>query len=226
MNIINNNVLYCVKDPRTNEVRYIGIAKDFKKRQREHLRALHTIRVCRWIQSLQKKALTPIFEAIESYSTPEELHMAEMWAIKYARLFGYRLLNMTDGGEGTVGYKHTPETKKKLREAKLGKPGVSTPSPMKGKKIVGERLRKIQEGTKHREWSVQMQEAFIKNKHLGPKALSKKVECSNGIIYNSAREAARLLNLHSPNIIANLKGRYAQVGGYTFKYYNEKETHI
>lgn len=36
--------------------------------------------------------------------------------------------------------------------------------------------------------------------------------------YSGVRECARKLNLHSPNIIAVLKGRYKQTGGYTFKY--------
>ncbi len=35
----------------------------------------------------------------------------EKWMIAWGRAQGYRLTNLTDGGEGVSGYKHTPETR-------------------------------------------------------------------------------------------------------------------
>ena len=53
---------------------------------------------------------------------------------------------------------------------------------------------------------------------------SKQVYCiTNNIIYSSAAEAARQLNLHSCNITACCKGRQKQTKGYKFQYYNERE---
>lgn len=216
----NLNILYCIKHPLTQEVRYIGIAKNFKKRVYEHCKLRAQYPVGRWLIKLHAQNLKPIFEIVESYQTQEELKEAEIWAIKYARICGFRLLNITNGGEGTVGYKHTDATKEKLRLRALARPSKTKgrSNALKGVKLTGARYESFLKGMKNRKWSEKMQTTFAKNKHLGPEKLQKAIECSNGKTYNSIREAADELDLHRPNIICCLKGRYKQTGGYTFRY--------
>ena len=214
------NVLYCIKHPLTQEVRYIGIAKNFKKRVYEHNRPRNRSPVGNWIKKLSTQNLKPVFEIVDTYQCQYELRDAEVWAIKHAKVCGFRLLNLTDGGEGTIGYKHTNATKDKIRFKAVGRPSATKghPSKLKGIKLTGVRYEQLLKGMGNRKWSDRMQESFAKNKHLGPVSLRKAVECSNGRTYESIQEAALDLELHKPNIINCLKGRYRQTGGYTFKY--------
>ena len=73
--------------------------------------------------------------------TEEKLNWFEKFYIKKfnARQVGY---NLTDGGDGTLGRKHTEETKRKLSEAtkkRLVEKGV----PFKGKHLSPETIQKI-----------------------------------------------------------------------------------
>ena len=52
---------------------------------------------------------------------------------------GYELANLTDGGDGTSGYKQTEEHKEKTRKSKLGKPIHS--------KEFKEKIRKLHTGS-------------------------------------------------------------------------------
>lgn len=56
---------------------------------------------------------------------PTALHEAERWWIALGRAFGWPLRNRTDGGEGTHGHQHGPETRAKMSDARRGR--VLTP---------------------------------------------------------------------------------------------------
>ena len=58
--------------------------------------------------------------------TEAQSFAAEREAIECLREFGYQLCNMSDGGEGQTGYRHTDETKKKI--------GVGASKALVGKK--------------------------------------------------------------------------------------------
>jgi hypothetical protein len=57
------------------------------------------------------------------------------------------LRNMTDGGDGILGHKHSEETKKKIALARLGKP------TNKGKKMSEEQKEKLRQANKGRKFS-------------------------------------------------------------------------
>jgi hypothetical protein len=57
----------------------------------------------------------------ENISSLEEILEREKYWIKYYRDNGYNLVNSTDGGDGTVGYKLTEEHKQLLRDLNKGK---------------------------------------------------------------------------------------------------------
>ena len=48
----------------------------------------------------------------------------EIQQIAQLRAEGYELVNRTDGGDGTSGYRHTPEAKDKVSRARKGKPST------------------------------------------------------------------------------------------------------
>ena len=116
--------IYTLKDPITNEVRYIGKTKrklvdrmyshtsNYKlKKEKSYKNS--------WIKSLKNKNLKPIIEELDLV----EENNWEFWEQFYINLFkswGFKLTNMTKGGEGSsggrgcLGYKHTEEAKKRI----------------------------------------------------------------------------------------------------------------
>ena len=116
--------IYTLKDPITKEVRYIGKTKrklvdrmyshtsNYKlSRERSYKNS--------WIISLKKQNLKPIIEVLDIV----EDNNWEFWEQFYIGLFkswGFKLTNMTKGGEGSpggkgcLGYKHTEEAKKRI----------------------------------------------------------------------------------------------------------------
>jgi hypothetical protein len=57
------------------------------------------------------------------------------------------LVNMTDGGEGSVNYKHTEESKLKIGKTSIGR-NLGEKNPMYGKKLSEEHRKKLCEGAK------------------------------------------------------------------------------
>jgi len=73
-------------------------------------------------QNIVNKYGRPHVELLARWDTETEALDHEKLLISCFRDMGYKLANITDGGEGTSGYKHTPEQREKNRQAKLGKP--------------------------------------------------------------------------------------------------------
>lgn len=105
-------VIYTLSDPETNEIRYVGVTHHPDTRLAEHLSKARkhretNHRAC-WIRSLLAKSLKPIFKVIENGEGPDWVAREQHW-IAYYRGLGLRLVNATDGGEGTLGYSPSPE---------------------------------------------------------------------------------------------------------------------
>ena len=67
-------------------------------------------------------------EIIAFWDTEEEALSHEILLIDCFKYMGYKLVNLTDGGEGVSGYRFSDESKQKLSESKLG-----VKNPMFGK---------------------------------------------------------------------------------------------
>lgn len=143
--------VYGLIDPRTNELRYIGKTRRGMVRPREHWDKYGLKRndKChRWVLKLSKLGLIPHVEVLEECRL-DDLDDCERFWISSLRAAGAELLNMTDGGEGGAlimddvtrakfshpgernpffGRKHSAETRRKISDAKRGKP-----SGLKGK---------------------------------------------------------------------------------------------
>lgn len=115
--------IYTLSDPRTLEVRYVGMTtKTLEARLKGHLRNLREKNHrARWINSLRDAGLTPVIAEIDAVSVDRRVEAEQRWIALY-RAQGARLVNSTDGGEGAPGFKMSPEARKKLSEAKRGKP--------------------------------------------------------------------------------------------------------
>lgn len=115
--------IYSLCDPITEEVRYIGKTDQYlKQRLYSHIqesksdKRSHKIS---WIKSLLSKGLKPLIKIVDEVPQDEWKY----WECYYIELYksrGYNLTNLTDGGQGGSGYKHTEESRERMRQSKLG----------------------------------------------------------------------------------------------------------
>lgn len=112
-----NISIYCLIDPRTKEIRYVGKTINPERRLRKHLIDTERNHRVNWIRSVLNDGIRPVLEVLERCSE-DAWREAERFWISYLRFLGARLTNSIDGGNGG---NPSPETREKLRLAKLGK---------------------------------------------------------------------------------------------------------
>ena len=160
--------IYCLIDPITNQVRYVGKAADIQKRFHRHLSEKRGTHKNNWIQSLASRGLKPIISVVQSLydCTDEDWQNAEIFWINYYKSKGCNLCNLDSGGKsGFLKSKETKEkmsaaqrkrapiseeTRLKMRLAKLGKKQSpkaieAAHSPLRGRKRSDEIKEKISE---------------------------------------------------------------------------------
>jgi len=81
---------------------------------------------------------TPEVQILAKWDTEEEAFSHEILLISCFRELGHKLANLTNGGDGTSGYKHTEEHRKKNSLTRIGKSGLWN----KGRKHSEETKRK------------------------------------------------------------------------------------
>lgn len=149
-------IIYGLIDPRTNEIRYIGLSRQGKARPRQHAYPSHRNRptpVACWVRSLLAQGIRYQFVILEECKSREELAPAEIKWITDSRARGCRLLNLTDGGEGLqnpsqevrdkmsaqrLGTKRPPRSEEWCRNISLSRKGMK-PSP----EAIEKRLQKL-----------------------------------------------------------------------------------
>jgi hypothetical protein len=115
-------LIYCLKEPDTGEIRYFGkTCRDIAERFSKHLSAKPNWHVSRWIHKLKQENKLPICEVLISGLTGQESCEEEIALIAWGRKKGLRLTNLTDGGEGRLGFKVSDETKKKISRGHIGR---------------------------------------------------------------------------------------------------------
>lgn len=133
--------VYCFRNINNNK-RYIGETGNLQKKIEDHKSACGD---CPIFHNAMKKYGTNGFEfsILGEYDTNQEALEAEKMFItryktnvnRYGDQYGY---NLTDGGDGPTGYRHTDEDKMKMSVALKGRS-----SPNKGKKASTETLVKL-----------------------------------------------------------------------------------
>lgn len=110
--------VYGLCDPQTHTIRYVGktvysIDARFDCHIGDALSFKCDFPSSRWIRKLAKDDVIPYVIELEKCETENEaFDLENEWIL---RLGKNNLLNCTYGGEGSSGYTHTEETKKKLR---------------------------------------------------------------------------------------------------------------
>lgn len=177
--------IYTLSDPRTGQVRYVGVTFRGKARFREHLsRAVTGGKTHRdnWIRSLIAINLRPVYLIIETGRGDGWQEAERHWIARYRETS--RLTNLTDGGDGSPGYVPALELRAKWRAMRAG---VSYPvgriPGMRGKHHTSEAREKIRQagmGRKHTaETKIKLSRAH-RGKVLTPEHIEKMAAAKRG----------------------------------------------
>lgn len=70
----------------------------------------------KWIKAMRARGHEPLISVLEECASPDDLNEAEQFHIANMRALGFKLLNHTEGGEGTRGFRFTEEQKQACSE--------------------------------------------------------------------------------------------------------------
>jgi group I intron endonuclease len=237
--------IYCLKDPRTNEIRYVGqTINEPRKRLSQHIHQEKRTKgklthVNSWIRNLKQFNLSPIMEILEECLV-SELNTKEIYYIKIFKK-RYNLCNHSEGGQGIRGYKMTEKSKikrlitlstsvawaEKHKTHSVFMKQLYKEGHVKfGYKHLSEERRK-EIGLKHaKTMKLRFKESSEQNKKMINKIIKPVCLLSedNNIIkvFRSAAEAARKLKIsHSTHVTRVCKKKSKQTHGYKFAYLNK-----
>lgn len=114
--------IYALTEPDSEEIRYIGKAFDVQSRLKAHLGEKGRTRRHNWLKHLAAQSKKPRSKIIEECNEGNWQDRERYW-IAYFRKEGFDLTNLTDGGDGVLGYVCTPEHRAKLSIARKGRTG-------------------------------------------------------------------------------------------------------
>ncbi len=111
-------LVYLISHPNSKHF-YIGKTNDLKVRTNKHLE--DSIRknktfIHQWLQKYPE----PVIEILEENIDEETAFLYERMYISLFRSWNLSLMNMTNGGDGASGYRHTDETKAKISKIHKG----------------------------------------------------------------------------------------------------------
>lgn len=126
--------IYGLKDPRNDDIRYVGKTNNLKSRLRGHIYAKKKCYSASWVKSLTSVGVMPVMFLLEESDDKTWRERERFWIAHY-RALGYKLTNMTEGGDGNGiispelresmaarmrGKKHSEATKKKMSASRSG----------------------------------------------------------------------------------------------------------
>jgi len=122
---MNNNddstvYIYALRDPRDEQVLYIGQTANLSQRFRRHLTEKGiSNRKRAWLDELRLLGLAPVMEVVEECHKGDVDEREIHW-IAHHRNLHRNLLNVSAGGAWQGAWTHTDETKKNISDAKKG----------------------------------------------------------------------------------------------------------
>lgn len=119
-------IIYGLEDPRTGQIRYVGRSSSGLERPKHHtvpaaLAKEPNRHKASWLRGLVAEGKKPTIRVLEAFESGDDLTSAERFWIAQAKGLAWPLTNLTDGGEGLLGRKHSAETKAKIGAGNKGK---------------------------------------------------------------------------------------------------------
>lgn len=148
-------LVYALKDPRTQEIRYIGKSTSGMRRALQHKDSSSLKKISHknnWIKSLLDLGLMYKIEILQECLSNDEALQQEVYWIKLYKEMGANLTNLTEGGEGTLGRLYSEETRQQIS---LGKKEFHKNHP-EVQQAITEKQRKqhqILDGVEHKHCS-------------------------------------------------------------------------
>ena len=150
-------------NPKTRLSKHVYLSK--VKNQLNHKEA--------WIRSLLNRGEKPKMTVLYADNTLEDSNYTEQFFIRFFREQGLPLTNLTDGGDGCLGYKHKKEAKAKVSRANKGN------KYNLGNKLSEETKKKISESQKRR-MTPRMRD-ILRSHNLGKKHPKSGVKISKAV---------------------------------------------
>lgn len=200
-------LIYGLVDPLSGQLRYLGKSESGLRRPRRHRRPcelkIDNSHKGRWIKKLHAKNLSYGIVVIQE-TDKATLVQAEIFWIAYFRAMGCPLTNLTDGGDGVSGYKHSELAKAAIGFANKGR--LRTP-PQIAKMVAARNNREIG-----------VTQKIKASKALGGRPI---VCLETGKSYHTQGQASQEMGIRQSSISQALKTGY-RAGGYRFAYANSE----
>jgi group I intron endonuclease len=210
--------IYTLRREDSTEIRYVGKTSNLNRRYTQHMspssyRNEKSTWLKNWVFKSKKDGVKILIEELEFVDSDGCIE--EKYWIAQFTAWGFKLVNLTEGGDGAVGYKHSKKAKKKMSKFRTGK--KHSPETIKklieshtGKKLSDEAKKKISKIHKGSKLSEE-----IKLKRYRVPIIC--VEDNKRFEYVS--EAAKYYNVCLSSISNNLKGDSKKLrNGKSFKY--------
>lgn len=241
--VISTVFIYALRNPLTDETRYVGKSKHPKQRYCEHLSKARTkkyenIHLGHWINKLDRQGLKPKLEILEECGSNEWKEREKYHIANYKNL-----VNISEGGNeppSSTGRIVSIETRDKLSKHRKGiprevwdkspHPAIGKPSPCKGQK-------------RSKEFCELMSKQKIENNGMrGKKRTSEQIRasyiniikavnlidgCGNILKqYESASLAQKELGLYKGSVSRVCNGEYNHTKGYKFEFAPKNVAHV
>ena len=200
-------IIYCIKNLANNKL-YVGktIQKLSQRLSQHRCRKQTPVEL-----AIQKYGWQNFkVEILQECSSAEELNEREKFWIINLNCKSPNGYNLTDGGEGSGGFRRSAKTRLKMSlsaKKRYQNPDehTKTSNSQKGKIISLESRLKM---------------SIAKKGKPGPR--SKKVICvETGMVFNSITEAAHNLNISRQSVRDVCHGKHKTAGGYHWKFFSE-----
>ncbi len=169
-----------------NGKQYIGISNNPARRWIEH-KCNHGSKIV--YQAIKKYGIGNIKFDILYEGCEEDIKQLEIDLINKRNTLAPKGYNLTEGGEGTVGWMHSIKTRQKMSKSRKGKK-----NGMYGKKHSKETKEKMRVKAKARKWS---EESCKRNSRPGSKNPRARKVLVNNKEYGCIKDAAEALGIKS-----------------------------
>lgn len=202
-------IIYTFKNKLNDKV-YVGqTCRTFKERMGEHLRHKNTVLG----KALAKYGIDNFeYKIIDEAKTIEELNEKEIfWIEKLNSItpYGY---NLCKGGNNTLGYNHTEESKEKMRLSKKDT-FKGKDNPFFGKKHTHETRKKMRNA-----WTEERKEQLRLSVKTRKQRTVKVRNVDTGEVFESVKKAAEKYNLKDTHISRVCRGKRKTTGGFKWEY--------
>ena len=207
--------IYCLIDPRDNQIRYIGKSNNPEQRLKNHCNPARYRPTYKfnWIRKLKQLKLKPILKILEEVDI-EIWKQKEKYWIEFYKNEECNLVNYTDGGDGLSFGNQTSFRKGHIPWNN----GTAKPKIIKGNKGRTEGNIKNQFRKNHTPWNT-----GIKGVKLKPDKNVYQFNKERTIMirkWNTAKQAAEELNINQEGIGQCARGKSKSCGGYYWNYKN------